>query len=73
MSEKYAFWVTLRPQSDRCRQGEAEVCILDFKNTCFLEVLEAQSDRYYARQSQATYTQFQNHMVRVSEGKSDCH
>ena len=21
MSEKYAFWVTLRPQSDRCRRG----------------------------------------------------
>ena len=33
MSEKYAFWVTLRPQSDRCRQGEAEVRILNFKNT----------------------------------------
>ena len=33
MSEKYAFWVTLRPQSDRCRRGEAEVRILDFKTT----------------------------------------
>ena len=33
MSEKYAFWVTLRPQSDRCGQGEDEVCILDFKTT----------------------------------------
>ena len=32
-SEKYAFLVTLRPQSDRCRQGEAEVHILDFKTT----------------------------------------
>ena len=31
MSEKYAFWVTLRPQSDRCRRGKAEVLILDFK------------------------------------------
>ena len=31
MSEKYAFWVTLRPQSDRCRRGKAEVRILDFK------------------------------------------
>ena len=33
MSEKYAFWVTLKPQSDRCLQGEAEVRILDFKTT----------------------------------------
>ena len=33
MSEKYAFWVTLRPQSDPCRRGEAEVRILDFKTT----------------------------------------
>ena len=33
MSEKYTFWVTLRPQSDRCCQGEAEVYILDFKTT----------------------------------------
>ena len=33
MSEKYAFGVTLRPQSDCCCQGEAEVCILDFKTT----------------------------------------
>ena len=32
-SEKYASWVTLRPQSDRCRRGEAEVRILDFKTT----------------------------------------
>ena len=33
MSEKYAFWVTLRPQSDPCHLGEAEVRILDFKTT----------------------------------------
>ena len=33
MSEKYAFWVTLRPQSDRCHQGEAKVRILNFKTT----------------------------------------
>ena len=32
-SEKYAPWVTLRPQWDRCRQGEAKVCILDIKTT----------------------------------------
>ena len=33
MSEKYAFWVTLRPQSDHCRRGEAEVRIFNFKTT----------------------------------------
>ena len=33
MSKKYAFWVTLRPQSDCCRRGEAEVRILNFKTT----------------------------------------
>ena len=33
MSEKYAFWVTLGPQSDRCGQVEAKVRILDFKIT----------------------------------------
>ena len=30
-SEKYASWVTLRLQWDRCCQGEAEVRITDFK------------------------------------------
>ena len=33
MIEKYAFWVTLRPQSNGCSQGEAKVHILDFKTT----------------------------------------
>ena len=33
MSEKYAFWVTLRPQSDCCCQVEAEVRIFNFKIT----------------------------------------
>ena len=32
-SEKCASWVTLTPQWDRCRRGEAEVRILDFKTT----------------------------------------
>ena len=32
-SEKYASWVTLRPQWNHCRRGEAEVRILDFKTT----------------------------------------
>ena len=32
-SEKYASWVALKPQWDRCRRGEAEVRILDFKTT----------------------------------------
>ena len=33
INEKYAFWITLRPQSDRYRQGKAKVRILDFKTT----------------------------------------
>ena len=32
-SEKYASWVTLRPQSDRCHRGKAEVRIFNFKTT----------------------------------------
>ena len=31
--EKYVSWVTLRPEWDHCRQGEAEVRILNFKTT----------------------------------------
>ena len=31
MSKKYTFWVTLRPQSDCCCQGEADIDILDSK------------------------------------------
>ena len=30
---KICILVTHRPQSDRCRRGEAEVCILNFKTT----------------------------------------
>ena len=33
MCEKYALWVTLRPQSDYFRQGKAKVGILDLKTT----------------------------------------
>ena len=33
MSKKYAFLVTLGPQSDRCRRGKAELHILNFKTT----------------------------------------
>ena len=32
-SEKYASWVTLRPQWDHCCRGEAEVRILNFETT----------------------------------------
>ena len=32
-SEKYASWVTLRPQWDRCCRGKAEVRIIDIKTT----------------------------------------
>ena len=33
VKNRYAFWVTLRPQSDCYRRGEAEVRILNFKTT----------------------------------------
>ena len=33
MSEKYAFWVTLRPKSDQCRQGKAKIRVINFKTT----------------------------------------
>ena len=33
MSEKYASWVTLRPQWEHCRRGEVEVHILNFINS----------------------------------------
>ena len=33
-SEKYAFWVILKPNSDPYRRGEAKVCIIDFKTKC---------------------------------------
>ena len=33
MSEKYASWVTLRTQWDRCQRGEAEVRIINLKTT----------------------------------------
>ena len=33
MSERYAFWVTLRPHLDCWRRGKAEVRILYFKTT----------------------------------------
>ena len=31
MSEKYAFFVTHRPQSDHCHQGKAKIHRFDFK------------------------------------------
>ena len=31
--KKYSSWVTLRPQWDPCRQGEAKVRIINYKTT----------------------------------------
>ena len=33
MNGQYAIWDTLRPQSDHCCQGKAEVRIFNFKTT----------------------------------------
>ena len=46
-SEKYASWVNLTPQLDRCCRGEAEVRILDFQTT--LSEFQAQSQIAAAR------------------------
>ena len=44
MSEKYASWVTLRPQWDRPCRGKAEVLILDFKTTWSVFQKASQTD-----------------------------
>ena len=69
-SEKYESWVTFTPQLNRCCQGEAEMRILDFKprgesSRCQVRLLPP-------RRSRGAYTQFQNHMVKVLDAKSEC-
>ena len=65
MSEKYAFWFTLRPQSDRCSQGKAKVCILYFKTTWseFQKVSQAATEQGKAEQCifdfKTTWSEFQ--------------
>ena len=62
MSEKYECWVNLRPQWDRCSQGEAEVRILDFETTWSESqklslISKSLSDCCHARRSRAAYIQ----------------
>ena len=65
MSEKYAFWVTLRPQSDRCRRGKAKVRILNFKTTWseFQKASQTAAEREEAElrilNSKTTWSEFQ--------------
>ena len=50
-SEKYAYWVTLRPLCNRYCRGEAEVHILDFETTWS----EFQSARLLLRKAKPSY------------------
>ena len=60
-------FMSVRPYGVRC--PASGVPLPDF---IMFRVPESQSDRCRARQSQAAYIQFQNHMVRVPEAQSDC-
>ena len=65
MSEKYEFWVTLRPKPDRCCQGEAKVGIFDFKTTWsqFQKASQTATEQVKAGQCtfnfKTTWTEFQ--------------
>ena len=65
MSEKYAFWVTLRPQSDRCHRGKAEVRILDFKNTWSEFQKPSQTATVRGKAELYMYNLKKNHLPRV--------
>ena len=66
MREKYACWVTLRPQSDCCRQGEAEVRILDFKTTWLEFQKESQTAVMRSEAELGLYNLKKHHAPRVS-------
>ena len=78
MSEKYSFWVTLRPQSDCCCRVEAEVRILDFKNTWsdFQKVSQTATEQGKAEQCifdfKTTWSEFQKPSQTATErGKAE--
>ena len=66
MSEKYSFWVTLRPQSDCCCQGEAKVCIFDFKTTWSEFKKLSQNAVMRGKAKLRTYNLKKLHILRVS-------
>ena len=72
MSEKYSFWVTLRPQSDRCYRGEAEVRILNFK----ISRTQLTSDRSQGVRAQVTCDRDEVHSQTIStpniQAAKDC-
>ena len=65
MSEKYASWVTLRPQWDHCRLGKVEVHILNFITTWseFQKVSQTATEQGKAEQCifnfKTTWSEFQ--------------
>ena len=80
MNDKYAFWVTLRPQSDRCSRREAEVRILDFKTTWseFQKASQTAAERGEAElrilNFKTTWSEFQKpHQTAAMRGKGKLH
>ena len=66
MSEKYAYWVTHRPQSDRCRRGKAKVRILDFKTTWFEFQKPCQTSATQGEAKVYVYNLKKHHLLRVN-------
>ena len=65
-SEKYAFWITLTPQLDRCCRGEAEVRILDFKTTRSEFQIPSRPDCSHRGEAEIRIFDFKTTWVRVS-------
>ena len=67
MSVEYAFWIILRPQSDCCHRGEAEVRTFNFKTTWseFQKPSQTATQRSEAELSvfnfKITWSEFQKH------------
>ena len=73
MSEKYAFRVTLRPQSGHCRQGKAKIRTLDFKTIWFefqmasQTVTEQGEAKFQIFDFKTTWSEFQKHSQTATE------
>ena len=72
------FWPAFQGQNNLNNYFRLHVCLSIRPSVCHTSKFhyvwgpEAKSDCCWARGSRATYTQFQNHMVRVPKAKSDC-
>ena len=65
MSEKYACWVNLRPQWDRCSRGKAKVRILDFKTIWSEFQKPSQTAAMRGEAELHTYNLKKHHLLRV--------